>query len=165
MSKHKKLQSYTALFRVRTAIINLARCSNKYHKAKCSCSKFQPNIPTNVLLFFWYYDFVSSTKILKCFWIRFHLKCNNTTAPKIHCDSTTTHVPPSRGSCKQQPANLNPHFIVRDNLCHRQYYLWLSTSVKKHRNPCSRLVTGFEYGPWLARFANQDKRKFEIHFW
>ena len=45
MSKHKKLQSYTALFRVRTAIINLACCSNKYHKAKCSCSKFQPNIP------------------------------------------------------------------------------------------------------------------------
>ena len=42
MSKHKRLQNYTALFRVSTAIINLARCSNK---AKCSYSKFQPNIP------------------------------------------------------------------------------------------------------------------------
>jgi len=47
MSKHKRLQNYAALFRVSTAIINLARCSiNKYYnKAKCSCSKFQPNIP------------------------------------------------------------------------------------------------------------------------
>lgn len=45
MSKHKRLQNYAALLRVSTAIINLARCSNKYYKAKCSCSKFQANIP------------------------------------------------------------------------------------------------------------------------
>lgn len=130
MSKHKKFENYAALFRVSTAVINLAGCSLQINTIKLNALVISSNLIYQCPLFLLILWFCLE-EILKCFWICFRLKCNNTKAPKIHCSSTTTHVTPTSESCKQQTANLNPHFSVTDKT-----NLWLNQSVKSANWKC-----------------------------